>query len=49
MYRAYIKASMAEAYILWEGEMSVYKAAKLTGVPKHTLRDRTCGRIAAAT
>ena len=34
MYRANSKAKMAEAYLLWEGGMSVYKAAKLTGVPK---------------
>ena len=49
MHRAYSKASMADAYLLWEGGMSVYKAAKLTGVPKQTLRDRTCGRIAVTT
>ena len=45
-YRAYSQDSMAEAYRLWKAGTSVYKAAKLTGVPKQTLRDRTCGKIA---
>ena len=33
------------AYKLWQGGMTVYKAAKLTGVPRQTPRDRTCGHV----
>ena len=47
VYRKYSPASMDQAYKLWQSGVSVYKAAKLTGVPKQTLRDRTCGRVEA--
>ena len=36
---------MITAYQLWQGGMSVYKAAKVAGVPKQTLIDRTCGYV----
>ena len=36
---------MEEAFSLWKSGTTIYKAAKLTGVPKNTLRDRTAGLI----
>ena len=30
---------------LWKEGASIYKASKLTGVPKNMIRDRTCGLV----
>ena len=47
-YRAYTNEQMTAAFQLCREGTSVYKAAKLTGVPEQTLRDRTCGHIATS-
>ena len=44
-YRHYTQEQLDKAYMLWQGGMTVYKAAKLSGVPRQTLRDRTCGYV----
>lgn len=37
---------MKKAYEMWkEGKASIYKAAKLCGIPQQTLRDRTTGMV----
>ena len=36
---------MTEALQLWKNGKSVYAAAKMTGVPIQTLRDRSLGKI----
>ena len=44
-YRSYSLEQMENAYKLYQKGYSIYKAAKLLGVPKNTLRDRTAGLV----
>ena len=44
-YRSYSPEQMENAYKLYQKGYSIYKAAKLSGVPKNTLRDRTAGLV----
>lgn len=45
-YRNYDPTSLQKAFKEWQdGKLSVYKAAKLYGVPEQTLRDRATGVI----
>ena len=44
-YRHYTQEQLDKAYKLSQGGMTVYKAEKLTGVPRQTLTDRACGHV----
>ena len=44
-YRSYSPEQMENAYKLYQKGYSIYKAAKISGVPKNTLRDRAAGLV----